>query len=97
MLTDPLAAQLGLLDDDPRGASPAQMIQGLSRFLLDEFVKNYHLSAPSNEIERAFQTNATNSIRCMNCRSESTRPSPTNVNELIYPSIVSSLYMVQAR
>jgi PAB-dependent poly(A)-specific ribonuclease subunit 2 len=30
-------------------------------------------------------TSATTSIRCMNCRNEITRKSPTNVNDLIYP------------
>lgn len=34
-------------------------------------------------------THATSSIKCMNCRSEYTRPAATFVNDLMYPSLVS--------
>lgn len=60
------------------------MIQGLSRFLLDQFVKQFQQTAQTDDMERVFQTTATNTIKCTSCRSESTRPSPTNVNDLIY-------------
>jgi PAB-dependent poly(A)-specific ribonuclease subunit 2 len=40
---------------------------------------------------QVLSTGATSSIRCMNCRSEYTRPGSTFINDLLYPSLVSYL------
>jgi PAB-dependent poly(A)-specific ribonuclease subunit 2 len=40
-------------------------------------------------IVQVLATAATTAIRCMNCRSEHTRPGTTFVNELLYPLPVS--------
>ncbi|ROT42505.1 exonuclease [Sodiomyces alkalinus F11] len=83
----PQAANLGLLEEDLNSASLPAMLQRLARFLLDRIVDNFRLqSTGPNLMQQAVQTSATEFIRCMNCRSEYTRPGPCNVTELIYPA-----------
>ncbi|PNH45764.1 hypothetical protein VD0004_g2197 [Verticillium dahliae] len=83
----PQAAALCLLEEDLNGGPLPAMLQRLTRFLLDKIVEDFRITSPGvNLMLQAVQTAATEYIRCMNCRSEYTRPSPTNVNELIYPN-----------
>ncbi|KAL9947896.1 hypothetical protein ACHAQF_006062 [Verticillium nonalfalfae] len=83
----PQAAALCLLEEDLNGGPLPSMLQRLTRFLLDKIVEDFRITSPGvNFMLQAVQTAATEYIRCMNCRSEYTRPSPTNVNELIYPN-----------
>ncbi|KAH0601491.1 hypothetical protein MHUMG1_00367 [Metarhizium humberi] len=77
----PQAGPLGLLEEDPHGSSLNVMLQGLTRFLLDKIVSDH--KSPDNP--QILATSATSSIRCMNCRSEYTRPGSTYVNDLLYP------------
>ncbi|KAI1387808.1 PAB-dependent poly(A)-specific ribonuclease subunit PAN2 [Hypoxylon trugodes] len=91
----PEAGKLGLLEEEPH-ASRTIMMQQLTRFLLRQMTQNYSLMAQNPQsynseahrpgaFEELFQTSATSSIRCMNCRSETTKPDHTMVNELMYP------------
>lgn len=86
----PQAGPLGLLEEDPHGSSLNVMLQGLTRFLLDKIVHDHKLINPTSSVmEQVLATSATSSIRCMNCRSEYTRPGSTYVNDLLYPSAKS--------
>ncbi|KAI0009250.1 PAB-dependent poly(A)-specific ribonuclease subunit PAN2 [Xylariaceae sp. FL0662B] len=89
------SGQLGLLEEEPH-ASPTVMLQQLTRFLFRQMATSYNLMVRHSQaytaetprpgvFEELFQTSAINSIRCMNCRSETTKADPTMVNELIYP------------
>ncbi|KAF4469696.1 PAB-dependent poly(A)-specific ribonuclease subunit PAN2 [Fusarium albosuccineum] len=83
----PQAGPLGLLEEDPHGSSLNVMLQGLTRFLLDKIVHDHKSINPASPaMEQVLATSATSSIRCMNCRSEYTRPGSTYVNDLLYPS-----------
>ncbi|KAL2208105.1 putative PAB-dependent poly(A)-specific ribonuclease subunit [Sarocladium strictum] len=84
----PQASHLGLLEEDPHGSSLNVMLQGLTRFLLEK-VTHDHSTMPSNPavMNQILSTDATSSIRCMNCRSEFSRPGSTFVNDLLYPSL----------
>ncbi|KAF5027632.1 hypothetical protein F66182_258 [Fusarium sp. NRRL 66182] len=83
----PQAGPLGLLEEDPHGSSLNVMLQGLTRFLLDKIVHDYKSINPaSSAMDQVLATSATSSIRCINCRSEYTRPGSTYVNDLLYPS-----------
>ncbi|KAB5583054.1 ubiquitin carboxyl-terminal hydrolase-domain-containing protein [Coniochaeta sp. 2T2.1] len=102
----PQAAPLGLLEEEPHSSTPAVMIQGLTRFLLDRISSDYRSIAPASTslertlfslppppnpidqedlLSRLLATSAVSSIRCNNCRNESTRPGSTYVNDLLYP------------
>ncbi|KAF4453494.1 PAB-dependent poly(A)-specific ribonuclease subunit PAN2 [Fusarium austroafricanum] len=84
----PQAGPLGLLEEDPHGSSLNVMLQGLTRFLLDKIVHDYKTINPSSTaMDQVLATSATTSIRCINCRSEYTRPGSTYVNDLLYPSV----------
>ncbi|KAI2610550.1 ubiquitin carboxyl-terminal hydrolase-domain-containing protein [Hypoxylon sp. NC1633] len=91
----PEAGKLGLLEEEPH-SSRTVMLQQLARFLLRQMAQNYSLITQSPQthmtevprsgaFEELFQTSATSSIRCMNCRSETTKADHTMVNELMYP------------
>ncbi|KAI0019137.1 PAB-dependent poly(A)-specific ribonuclease subunit PAN2 [Xylariomycetidae sp. FL0641] len=91
----PESAQLGLLEEEPRSPRTT-MLQQLTRFLLRQMSQNHNTMArtvPSNvpdayqsgAFEDLFQTSAINTIRCTNCRSETTKADATMVNELLYP------------
>ncbi|KJZ76270.1 PAB-dependent poly(A)-specific ribonuclease subunit PAN2 [Hirsutella minnesotensis 3608] len=95
----PQAAPLGLLEEDSHGSSLNVMLQGLTRFLLDKIVQDYRSMPPAssvleqvrdNDATWVLATSATSSIRCMNCRSEYTRPGSTYVNDLLYPPVKAS-------
>ncbi|RDW85660.1 PAB-dependent poly(A)-specific ribonuclease subunit PAN2 [Coleophoma crateriformis] len=80
------AGPLGLLEEETPGSSLTAMLQGLNRFLLDKIVQDFRSIPPrSTALDQVLATPATTAIRCMNCRSEHTRPGTTFVNELIYP------------
>ncbi|KAG9251289.1 ubiquitin carboxyl-terminal hydrolase-domain-containing protein [Emericellopsis atlantica] len=84
----PQAGALGLLEEDPHNTSVNIMLQGLTRFLLDRFAQDYKPLSPNPAaMEQMLTTHATSSIKCMNCRSEYTRPAATFVNDLMYPSL----------
>lgn len=82
----PEAGRLGLLEEDAPSASLTTMLQGLNRFLLERITQDFKSIPPHSEaFGQILATSATTAIRCMNCRSEHTRPGTTFVNELIYP------------
>ncbi|UKZ87036.1 poly(A)-specific ribonuclease [Trichoderma asperellum] len=84
----PQAAPLGLLEEDTHGSSLNVMLQGLTRFLLERIAGDYKSMAPASPLmDQVLATKATSSIRCMNCRSEYTRPGSTYVNDLLYPPL----------
>ncbi|PON30540.1 PAB-dependent poly(A)-specific ribonuclease subunit PAN2 [Trichoderma gamsii] len=84
----PQAAPLGLLEEDTHSASLSVMLQTLTRFLLERIAGDYKTMAPaSSSMDQVLATKATSSIRCMNCRSEYTRPGSTYVNEMLYPPL----------
>ncbi|KAK5995204.1 PAN2-PAN3 deadenylation complex catalytic subunit PAN2 [Cladobotryum mycophilum] len=84
----PQAGPLGLLEEDPHGSSLNVMLQGLTRFLLEKIAHDFKTMAPaSSSMDQVLATSATSSIRCMNCRSEYTRPGSTFVNDLLYPPL----------
>lgn len=84
--THPEAARLGLLEEDASGHSLTTMLQGLTRFLLDAITLDYKSLYPySDALAQAFATPATTAIRCMNCRSEHTRPGTSFASDLLYP------------
>ncbi|KFA65317.1 hypothetical protein S40285_02673 [Stachybotrys chlorohalonatus IBT 40285] len=84
----PQSGPLGLLEEDPHGSTLNVMLQGLTRFLLDKIVHDFKTMSPASPgLEQVLATSATTSIRCINCRSEYTRPGSTFVNDLLYPSI----------
>ncbi|EKJ70854.1 hypothetical protein FPSE_09006 [Fusarium pseudograminearum CS3096] len=90
----PQAGPLGLLEEDPHGSSLNVMLQGLTRFLLDKIVHDAKAIKPASsemdqsDMDQVLATSATTSIKCINCRSEYTRPGSTYVNDLLYPSAV---------
>ncbi|KAH8684695.1 PAB-dependent poly(A)-specific ribonuclease subunit PAN2 [Tricladium varicosporioides] len=82
----PQAGPLGLLEEDALGSSLTIMLQGFNRFLLEKITQDYRSIPPHiSSFDHVLATSATTAIRCMNCRSEHTRPGTTFVNELIYP------------
>ncbi|KAI1336970.1 PAB-dependent poly(A)-specific ribonuclease subunit PAN2 [Xylariaceae sp. FL0016] len=92
---NPEAGKLGLLEEEPH-STRTMMLQQLTRFLLRQMAQNYSVMARSHPVgdavaprptafEELFQTSAVSSIRCMNCRSETTKPDTTMVNDLLYP------------
>ncbi|KAH8176889.1 ubiquitin carboxyl-terminal hydrolase domain-containing protein [Sarocladium implicatum] len=84
----PQAGHLGLLEEDPHGSTLNVMLQGLTRFLLEKVTNDYSTMAPnSTAMSQLLSTDATSSIRCVNCRSEYTRSGSTFVNDLLYPSL----------
>ncbi|KAF4122704.1 LOW QUALITY PROTEIN: PAB-dependent poly(A)-specific ribonuclease subunit 2 [Geosmithia morbida] len=84
----PQAAPLGLLEEEAHASSLNVMLQSLTRFMLDKIAGDYKPLSPNpSAMEQVLTTAATTAIRCMNCRSEYTRPGSTYVNDLLYPSL----------
>ncbi|KXJ89786.1 ubiquitin carboxyl-terminal hydrolase-domain-containing protein [Microdochium bolleyi] len=88
----PHAARLNLLEEENPNGSRTVMLQQLVRFLLQEMARNH--AAMLNPRERViedvrlshlFHTTGVSSIRCHQCRGETTKPDFIPVNELIYP------------
>ncbi|KAG5982428.1 poly(A)-specific ribonuclease [Claviceps digitariae] len=93
----PQAGPLGLLEEDPHCSSLNVMLQGLTRFFMDRIVTDFESMLPvSPAMEQVLATSATSLIRCMNCRSEYTRPASTFVNDLLYPAFKPSGRNVKA-
>lgn len=46
----PAAAQLGLLEEEPRGGTLTTMLQGLNRFLMEKIVLDYRNMAPASDV-----------------------------------------------
>ncbi|CAJ2505173.1 Uu.00g125670.m01.CDS01 [Anthostomella pinea] len=93
----PQASQAGLLDSAPLVLhSRTTMLQHLAKFLLERMSVNYNKMARNDEssdaeapqsktFEELFRMSAVNSIRCMNCRIETTRSEASMVTDMIYP------------
>ncbi|KAI1434270.1 PAB-dependent poly(A)-specific ribonuclease subunit PAN2 [Xylaria sp. CBS 124048] len=75
------------------------MLQDLTSYLLNKMSQNYSTMAkldrsvgtkspPPTTFEELFQTSAVLSMRCMNCRNETTKAEATMVNNMIYPQNV---------
>ncbi|KAF4826097.1 PAN2-PAN3 deadenylation complex catalytic subunit PAN2 [Colletotrichum siamense] len=88
----PQAGPLGLLEEDPNGSSLTVMLQGLVRFLTEKIVVDFKSIQPgSGLMDQMLSTSATSFIRCMNCRSEYTRPGSGFFQELMYPQQSKSM------
>ncbi|KAI1364122.1 PAB-dependent poly(A)-specific ribonuclease subunit PAN2 [Xylaria arbuscula] len=96
----PQSGKLGLLEGEPHSTSRTLVLQQLARFLLQQMSQNFSTMIlknrqsfgtdpqPPGAFEELFRTSAVNSIRCMNCRNETTKLDSIMVNELIYPQNV---------
>ncbi|KAI1000322.1 PAN2-PAN3 deadenylation complex catalytic subunit [Podosphaera aphanis] len=92
----PQAAVLGLIEGELTGTSSPSMLQRLSRFLFERIEHDWRISQPySSAMDQALATGTKVSIRCLNCRSEHTRPDKTLVNSLAYPFNKSMLRNVK--
>lgn len=83
----PQAGALGLLEEEVHGSSTplTTMLQALNRFFLERMTQDYKSIPPhSTAFDHILATGATTTIRCMNCRSEHTRPGTTFTNDLLY-------------
>lgn len=82
------AASLGLLEESTlaSGVSLSSTIQSVNRFLLKQFAQDFrNLVGSSDDVDAVVATGALESIGCMYCGNEITRPGTTYVNELVYP------------
>ncbi|KAI1827344.1 PAB-dependent poly(A)-specific ribonuclease subunit PAN2 [Xylaria intraflava] len=79
-----------------RSSYRTMMLQDLTGYLLNKMSQNYSTMAKLEQsmgissplptaFEELFQTSAVLSMRCMNCRNETTKVEATMVNNLIYP------------
>lgn len=83
------AASLGLLEESTlaSGVSLSSTIQSVNRFFLKQIAQDFqNLTGTSDDVDAIIATGALESIRCMYCGSEITRPGTSYVNELVYPS-----------
>lgn len=66
------------------------MLQNLTRFLLTQIASDFRRMLPgSDAMEEALATSGVTFMRCMQCRSETSRAVSTYVNNLKYPAPVS--------
>jgi PAB-dependent poly(A)-specific ribonuclease subunit 2 len=82
------AASLGLLEESTlaSGVSLSSTIQSVNRFLLKQIIQDFrNLTGTSDDVDAIIATGALESIRCMYCGNEITRPGSAYVNELVYP------------
>ena len=82
------AASLGLLEESTlaSGVSLSSTIQSVNRFLLKQFSQDFrNLVGSSDDVDAIIATGALESIGCMYCGNEITRPGTSYVSELVYP------------
>lgn len=84
----PRALRQGLVEEDSRQGSLTKMNQGLTRFLLETMADDYRLKSSSPAaMEQVLATSALTTIRCLNCRNETSRSGLTYATELSVPVI----------
>lgn len=87
LITHPPALRLGLLEEDSRQGSLTKMNQGLTRYLLQTMTDDYRTKSPfPMAMEQALATSALTTIRCLNCRNETSRSGSSFVTDLTIPS-----------
>lgn len=82
------AVSLGLLEESTlaSGVSLSSTIQSVNRFFLKQIAQDFqNLTGTSDDVDAIIATGALESIRCMYCGNEITRPGTSFVNELVYP------------
>lgn len=86
LITHPPALRLGLLEEDSRQGSLTKMNQGLTRYLLQTMADDYRTKSPAPmAMEQALATSALTTIRCLNCRNETSRSGSSYVTDLTIP------------
>ena len=62
-------------------------IQGANRFFLNQIAQDFaKIAGSTDRLDIVLNTAATESIRCMVCRTETSQPRKSYVNELVYPN-----------
>ncbi|OAA68024.1 pab-dependent poly-specific ribonuclease subunit [Niveomyces insectorum RCEF 264] len=85
----PQAHQLRLIEEENPNTPITEMLQNLTRFLLTQIAGDYRRIKPdSSAMEDALATSGVTYMRCMQCRSETSRAVSTYVNNLKYPAPV---------
>lgn len=88
----PPASRLGLLEEDSRQGSLNKMVQQLTRFLLQTMADDYRTKSPvPSAMEQALATSALTTIKCLNCRNETSRSGSSYVTDLSSPVNVCHL------
>ncbi|CAK7564319.1 MAG: poly(A)-specific ribonuclease [Sporothrix epigloea] len=83
----PQAHQLRLIEEENPNTPITEMLQNLTRFLLTQIAGDFHRMQPqSKAMEVALATSGVTYMRCMACRSETSRAVSTYVNNLKYPA-----------
>jgi PAB-dependent poly(A)-specific ribonuclease subunit 2 len=85
------AAQLNLLEEHSNAARTAltNTIQAVNRFLLERFLTDFRLVAPTTPyLEQTLTTKLTTTIRCAHCSHEQMRQDSPSSLDLIYPGKV---------
>lgn len=83
----PQAHQLRLIEEENPNTPITEMLQNLTRFLLTQIAGDFRRMQPeSNAMEDALATSGVTYMRCMQCRSETSRAVSTYVNNLKYPA-----------
>lgn len=86
LINHPPALRLGLLEEDSRQGSLTKMNQGLTRYLLQTMADDYRTKSPiPMAMEQALATSALTTIRCLNCRNETSRSGSSYVTDLTTP------------
>lgn len=79
------ASRLGLLEEDSRQGSLTKMNQNLTRYLLQTMADDYRTKSPTpSAMEHILATSALTTIRCLNCRNETSRSGSSYVTDLAY-------------
>lgn len=85
----PEALTLGLVEERAlnSGNSLSSTIQSINRFMMKQIAQDSKdLTGTTDEVDEVFATTALESIRCMYCYNEITRPSTSYVLDLVYPA-----------
>ncbi|CAK7220464.1 poly(A)-specific ribonuclease [Sporothrix eucalyptigena] len=83
----PQAHQLRLIEEENPNTPITEMLQNLTRFLLTQIAGDFSRMQPqSKAMEDALATSGVTYMRCMACRSETSRAVSTYVNNLKYPA-----------
>ncbi|KAK4943503.1 poly(A)-specific ribonuclease [Elasticomyces elasticus] len=84
------AANLGLFEhlSMANGTPLSTTIQAVNRFFLKQIAHEHNTIAGSSDgIDEILACNAFESIRCMYCNNETTKPASTYVHDLVYPQV----------
>lgn len=82
------AANMGLLEDNLANASMSTTIQSVNRYFLKQMATDFRQATGHTEaLDEKIVTKAVESIRCMQCHHDLSRPGDTYVTEMIYPAL----------